>query len=234
MTRITRLFLFIPIITFLAWSCGNEKPTTESEEVSTEIPFHENSEMDSYLVIGHKVDDYSTWKAAYDLSGPVREKHGIKTQMVLQGFSEENMAMVLTHIDNVDQAKEYVTSENLKRSMEVAGVEGEMDLFWLKHRLESNSPSKKECIVYMSFKVSDFEAWKKAFIGDFETEPNKDFDVLHVFQSIENANEVSMIFAAESPEFVADMQSNTSFRMKMLASGVVSYPQTFIMRQKQV
>ncbi len=228
-----RLYALVPVLALLI-SCTSNNEEQSVEPKSADVPFHKSTSLDSCLIIGHRVTDYDTWKAAYDLAEPVRKKHGISTRMVMQGYESQELAMVFTKISGVDRAKEYVTSEKLMKSMEIAGVQGEIDLYWLKHHLEADNPSKRECVVYMSFLVRDFAAWKEAFLGDYEEDPVKDFDVLHVFQSIENENEVSMIFAADSPEFVEAMKANTSFRMKMLASGVVSYPTTFLLREQAI
>lgn len=226
--------LFFSILILLISSCGEEKGTTEEvleEDVFEQLPFHRKEGIDSCLVISHRVKDFETWKAAYELAQPIREKHKIYTQRIFRGYDDENIAMVFTEVHDVNLAKEYVTSPNLKKSMETAGVEGEMNLKWLKEYFETNEESKRECIVFMSFRVTDYEKWSQAFIEDYENDPDKGFDIMHVFRSIENPDEVSMFFAADNPEFVKKMESNNSFRMKMIASGVISYPQTYMLKE---
>ena len=225
--------IFVMLGTLLS-GCGGEAEKDATTETESDLPFEEDQEAHSCLIIGHRVKDFSTWKASFDLAEAVREKYGIRTRMVMQGYSDPNVAMVFTEVNDVNRAKEYVTSQNLKNSMEMAGVESKMDLYWLQSHLKASQPSERECIVYMSFRVRDYDKWKTAFLEDYRQEPQKDFDVLYVFQSIENPNEVSMIFAADNPDFVKAMESNNNFRMKMLASGVVSYPKTHLLRKKPV
>jgi len=214
-------------------SCGdapqkNEEPEKIEELVG--VPFTRFTKQDTCLFITHKIEEYDLWKAAFDLAEGVREKNGITTLNVYQDLLDPHMSMVLTNVDDIKKAKDYITSADLEKSMAAAGVSGGMDLYWVRKRMEFTKPITDTILMFMSFSVVSYDRWENAFLQDYRDEPERDFQVLTVMQGVEDEGQVVMIYAVNDPEYVSKMEQNNSFRMKMLAAGVISYPVTYKLR----
>ncbi len=86
----------------------------------------------SYILVRHKVADYSAWKKVYDAHLPVRQKAGLKQNQLLHGSNGSNEVVILFSTDDLGRAKEFYESEELRVTMQKAGVIGRPDVSFLE------------------------------------------------------------------------------------------------------
>ena len=111
--------------------------------------------------------------------------------------------------------------------MSNAGVVGALDLYWMTNKLQYTQSVSDSIVMFMSFKVINYDRWEDAFLQDYRDEPDRDFQVSNVMRGVEDEGQVSMIFAVNDPDYVKKMEKDNVFRAKMLAAGVISYPVTY-------
>jgi quinol monooxygenase YgiN len=83
------------------------------------------------LYVHHKVKDYVAWRKVFDDLTANRTKFGCTGHQVFQSPNDPNEITILTEWKNVEQAKNYGTSNDLKDGMEKAGVISQPDVFFL-------------------------------------------------------------------------------------------------------
>ena len=77
-----------------------------------------------HILIQHEVEDFTTWKEAYDSRADVHDAAGFKELQILQGLDNPNNIVVLFFNANIERAREYLNSDDLKQAMQGAGVIG--------------------------------------------------------------------------------------------------------------
>ena len=82
----------------------------------------------SFYVVSHKVDDFTTWKKAYDDFESMRERFGVKEQLLLQASADKNHVLVVGE-GEPDAIQAFLQSSELKEGMKSAGVSSEPNLF---------------------------------------------------------------------------------------------------------
>jgi len=82
----------------------------------------------SYYVVSHKVEDFGKWKKVYDDFESIRQKYGVKEQLLIQASDDPNHVLVVGQGD-LDAIQKFVSSEELKKGMGEAGVSSEPNLF---------------------------------------------------------------------------------------------------------
>jgi hypothetical protein len=82
----------------------------------------------SFYVVSHKVEDFDKWKKVYDEFESVRQKHGVKEQLLIRASDDPNHVLVVGQ-GELDAIRKFVSSEELKEGMKVAGVSSEPHLF---------------------------------------------------------------------------------------------------------
>jgi hypothetical protein len=237
-----KLFNLMMLMTIfsLVYSCGpaSESPDADESDLVDETlvntPFTREVKFDTCLLIAHKVKAYDVWKASFDIAQSIREKHGIKALSVYRDRTDTSLALVYTQVTNLKSARDYITSQNLQKSMASAGVMDAMDLYWMTRQLSGTEPITDSILMFMSFKVMNYDRWESAFLEDYKDEPNRENQVKTVMRGIDDPNQVSMIFAVNDIDYVEKMEKNNVFRAKMLASGVVSYPVTYKLLEMQL
>ncbi len=87
--------------------------------------------MANYVIIRHSVQDYSEWKAAYDVS-PDRTAAGITDKHLFQDADDPNMVTLLFEAEDLKRAEEFLSSDEIRGVMQKAGVLGKPDIYFLK------------------------------------------------------------------------------------------------------
>ncbi len=83
------------------------------------------------LYVHHKVKDYTAWRKAFDDLTSMRTGYGCTGHKVFQSPSDPNEITILTDWKDIDQAKSYATSPDLKEGMQNAGVISQPDVLFL-------------------------------------------------------------------------------------------------------
>jgi hypothetical protein len=87
--------------------------------------------MASYLLVRHKVKDFSTWKSGYDAHLPKRNEAGLTEKHLLRGASDPNEVVVLFEAKDLGRAKAFAESADLRETMQKVGVVDKPDIYFL-------------------------------------------------------------------------------------------------------
>lgn len=86
----------------------------------------------AYLLIWHKVKDYTAWKSNFDNAAEMRKAGGEKSYQILHPDDDPNNLVLLFEWDNLDNARNYVAAPELKEAMQQAGVVEEPEIYFLE------------------------------------------------------------------------------------------------------
>ena len=81
------------------------------------------------LFVKHQVANYDTWRPAYDGHLPKRTEAGLKEIGVYRDAKDPNTLLIAWAADDVNKAKTFINSPDLKARMKDAGVVSE-PRFW--------------------------------------------------------------------------------------------------------
>jgi antibiotic biosynthesis monooxygenase (ABM) superfamily enzyme len=84
------------------------------------------------MLVRHSVQDYDAWKSVFDSVGDLRERSGERSYQILRQDNGANSLVALFKWDNLDNARKYAASPELKAAMERAGVTGKPEILFLE------------------------------------------------------------------------------------------------------
>lgn len=84
-----------------------------------------------YFLVKLKVKDFDKWKPVFHQSSSIRKKSGSLGGQVFHESNDPNSVSVLFEWNNIDNAKSFLTSEDLRKIMEKAGVIGRPESIFL-------------------------------------------------------------------------------------------------------
>jgi hypothetical protein len=87
--------------------------------------------MSSYMLVRHKVRDFSVWKAGYNAHLPKRVEAGLTEAHLFQTDPDLNEVVVLFKAEDLGRARAFAASANLRETMEKLGVIGRPDIYFL-------------------------------------------------------------------------------------------------------
>jgi heme-degrading monooxygenase HmoA len=84
-----------------------------------------------YMLIRHKVKDFTKWKPVYDEYADVRKDGGSRGAHLFRNADNHNEILILYEWENLDKARKFAQSENLRQKMQEAGVLEKPDIYFL-------------------------------------------------------------------------------------------------------
>jgi hypothetical protein len=85
------------------------------------------------VMIMHKVKDYDTWLKVFDKEGKdARVANGMVDRILARSIDDPNMVCLIFAITDMGKAKARASSDELKKLMQEAGVEGAPKVTWMK------------------------------------------------------------------------------------------------------
>ena len=87
--------------------------------------------MATYMLVRHKVRDFSAWKPAYDAHRSKRDEAGLTEEHLLRGASDANDVVILFRAADPGRAKAFAESTDLRDAMTTAGVVDRPDIHFL-------------------------------------------------------------------------------------------------------
>ena len=84
-----------------------------------------------YILIRHKVKDYTEWKPVFEEHGATRKASGSKGGYLLRNIDDANEVVIFMEMDDLEKARQLVQSEDLRQAMERSGVADQPDIYFL-------------------------------------------------------------------------------------------------------
>ena len=85
-----------------------------------------------YLLVHKKVKEYNTGKPVVDEHASMRGSAGSKGGWVMQSLDDPNEVTIILEWDDMDKARAFAQSQDLREVMEKAGVIGPPDIRFLE------------------------------------------------------------------------------------------------------
>lgn len=83
------------------------------------------------VLIHHEVSDYPAWKSEFESVLDWRQKNGERSYRIFHRAGNINDITLLFEWENLETARAFVASEELKKRMAHAGVKGEPQIEFL-------------------------------------------------------------------------------------------------------
>ena len=85
----------------------------------------------AFILIRHKVRDFDTWKTGYDAHQPKRTEAGLTEKYLLRSADDTNEVGMLFEAADLNRAKAFAASADLREKMQEVGVIDKPDIYFL-------------------------------------------------------------------------------------------------------
>ncbi len=82
------------------------------------------------MFIKHRVADYARWKPVFDEHQPLRIEYGTVGHSLHRDADDPNVIIIAFRVNDLNRAKEFAGSEELRSAMERAGVLGPPEIWF--------------------------------------------------------------------------------------------------------
>lgn len=87
--------------------------------------------MANYMVVRHKARDFSAWKSGYEAHASARTAAGLTEKHLLRSADDPNEVILVFDAADLDRAKAFAASDDLKEAMQKVGVIDKPDIYFL-------------------------------------------------------------------------------------------------------
>ena len=87
--------------------------------------------MASYVLVRHMVRDFPQWKRGYDAHLPKRVEAGLTEKYLLRDAHDPNEVILFFEAQDINRAKAFVESPDLRETMQNVGVVDRPDIHFL-------------------------------------------------------------------------------------------------------
>jgi len=87
--------------------------------------------MNGFMLIRHKVKNFTAWKEGFDAHAPKRAAAGLTDNQVLRSVHAPNEVVVLLEAQDLDRAQAFAESADLHETMQSFGVIDKPDVYFL-------------------------------------------------------------------------------------------------------
>ena len=88
----------------------------------------------TYAIVRHKVEDYDKWKEAFDAALDFRKDAGEKHFLVCTDCDDKNIVTVMVEWEDLEIAKKFFESDELKEKMKETGVTEEPEIRYVEEQ----------------------------------------------------------------------------------------------------
>lgn len=86
----------------------------------------------AYIQVRQTVEDYETWRAGFDLGASMRKANGATDETyIMRNADDPNEIVVTLGWSDLEQARQFSASPELKEAMQKAGVIGPPEVLFL-------------------------------------------------------------------------------------------------------
>jgi heme-degrading monooxygenase HmoA len=85
-----------------------------------------------HVLIHHRVTDYGRWKEAFDSDLTNRKRAGETGYHVFHSLEDPHDIVVLSDWQTIEEARKFITSDDLRQRMKEAGVQGSPHIQYLE------------------------------------------------------------------------------------------------------
>ncbi len=85
-----------------------------------------------YVLIRAKVEDYAKWKPVFDEHRATRQASGSKGGRLFRNADDPNETVILFEWDDLEKARQFAQSDDLRQRMQQSGVADRPDVYFLE------------------------------------------------------------------------------------------------------
>jgi hypothetical protein len=177
------------------------------------------------VIVTHPVADFERWKAGFDDHEEVRKAGGMLGHHLNRAEDDPNLVSAYLAVSDIDQAKAFSSSDELKDSMEEFGVTGPPVITWMTPVREAVVWDRELPAFLLSHTVADFDAWLEGYDAADELRTSDGIVGHAANRSLDDPSVAIVYHQAESFDDLRNFLADPELKAAMENAGVTSEPE---------
>jgi hypothetical protein len=179
------------------------------------------------VVVTHEVENYETWKRAFDQHASSRKRAGIVATHINRDSAQPNLLSVYMAGNDAEKLASFLSSQDLMNTMLEAGVKGPPRIAKITP-VEDKTQKEALAGVMVRHKVADYATWKRGFDGHAGERASAGILGHAINRSVDDPNTVIVYLQARSIEQLRAFASSASLKDAMKGAGASAPELSFV------
>lgn len=184
----------------------------------------------SMMTAVHKVANFAKWKASYDAHDSMRLANQVHSYIIGRGVQDSNMVLVVVKVDDMDKARAFAKDPSLKTAMQKGGVMGTPSFNFITILFQETAPVDTDIRVRTTFKVKDWDTWRKAFEEGKQNRLDNGIMVRAYGHEADDNHKVVVVTVVTDTAKANAYWKSDMLKNRMAAAGVIGDPERFVYR----
>jgi quinol monooxygenase YgiN len=217
-------------------TASSEPPAPEHAPAEPAASVAPAPQMPQYgVMIIHKVKDYAAWKTAFDSHLQARKDAGMIGHVLMRGAADPNLVVIWAPASDIEKAKAFFASKDLKDKMKQAGVQGKPDVMYASLASTQMDPKKQALSgALLTAKVKDFAAFKTAFEAHAQARTDAGVVGYGLSQDVTDKTVTYVYLQSEDPAKLKTYVDAKETKQAWKDSGVVGQPKVTLVQEGEM
>jgi hypothetical protein len=176
------------------------------------------------VVLSTSVADFDSWLAAFNSHEDARRDAGILGHHINRAEGDPNEISVFMALSDLEKAKEFAASDELRERMQASGVLGAPQIQYLTPVREAIVWDRQLPAFILVHSVADFDRWLEGYDRAADLQRENGIIGQAANRSLENPSLAIVYHQAESFETLRAFLGNDELKAKMQEARVTSAP----------
>lgn len=236
--------LSVSVALFCLLSCGGGKPDQDATDSTTAVTTDTTSSAattaapvntivttpQNMMVVTHKVADFDKWLAGFEAHDSMKLAHGIHNYVIGRGVKDPNMILVATKVDDMEKAKAFGKSADLKKAMKESGVLGTPVMSYTIMTYQDTGNIETDVRSRATFMVKDWTNWQRAFDSTRQLGIDNGLKLRVYGHEADNDKKVTVVSAVLDSAKAQAFWKSDQLKQLRAATGAIGEPDRFIFR----
>jgi hypothetical protein len=176
------------------------------------------------VVLHSKVADFDGWYAAFNSHEDARRAAGILGHHINRAEVDPNEISVFMALSDLEKAKEFAASDELRERMVASGVVGAPEITYVTPAREAVVWDRELPAFILSHSVADFDRWLEGYDGAADLQRDSGIIGHAANRSLDDPSLAIVYHQAASFDTLRAFLGNDELKAKMQEAGVTSAP----------
>jgi hypothetical protein len=176
-------------------------------------------------LITHPVAEFDSWKVGFDQHETARRGATALGHHLNQAEGDPNLVTIYLAVADLDKAKAFAESDDLKATMQQVGVTGAPEITWVTPIRESIVWDRQLPAFLLKHRVADFDTWLQGYDAAAALQKSKGIIGHAANRSIDDPSMAIIYHQAESFDTLRAFLGDPDLQAAMSAAGVTSAPE---------
>ena len=188
------------------------------------MPEHSSPLPPAAVVVRSRVTDFDTWLAVFDSHEDVRRAAGLLGHHINRAQDDPNDVSIYMALSDLETAKEFSASDDLRRRMQEAGVVSAPEFTYMTPVREAIVWGRELPAFLLRHSVADFDRWLESYDGAADLQAARGIVGHAANRSLDDPSVTLVYHQAESFDTLRAFLADDKIRAKMQEAGVTSAP----------